>query len=125
MAVMKHSVPGPSMTRLENICGDIYLPLYMIGLSLGLNLVFGLLNVHPTEVTANLWYFALNFLFLALIFRRWLLASLPVGRWKFWPFLQAVVLGFALYYALTWPAPMTIMSAVWSARNLPPWPFPL
>ena len=102
MAVMKHSVPGPSMTRLEIICGVIYLPIYLIGLSLGLNLVFGLLNVHPTDVTANLWYFALNFLFLALMFRRWLLASLPTGRWKFWPFLQAVVLGFALYYALTW-----------------------
>ena len=102
MAVMKHSVPGPSMTRLEIICSVIYLPIYLIGLSLGLNLVFGLLNVHPTDVTANLWYFALNFLFLALTFTRWLLASRPAGRWKFWPFLQAVVLGFALYYALTW-----------------------
>lgn len=102
MAVMKRSVPGPSMTRTELICGIIYLPIYIIGLSFGLNLVFGLLDVHPSDVTANLWYFALNFLFLALIFRRWLLASLPTGRWKFWPFLQAVVLGFALYYALSW-----------------------
>ena len=80
MAVMKHSVPGPSMTRLEIICGVIYLPIYIIGLSFGLELVFGLSKVQPTDVTANLWYFALNFLFLALIFRRWLLASIPTGR---------------------------------------------
>lgn len=102
MALMKKSVPGPSMTRIEIICGIVYLPIYMIGLSFVLELVFGLLKVKPAEVTANLWYFALNFLFLALLFRRWLLASVPTGRWKFWPFLQAVILGFVLYYALTW-----------------------
>ena len=102
MAVMKKSVPGPSMTRAELICGILYLPVYIIGLSLGLELIFGLLHIQPAAVTVNLWYFALNFLFLALIFRRWLLASIPTGRWKFWPFLQAVVLGFALYYALNW-----------------------
>lgn len=102
MAVMKKSVPGPSMTRPELICGILYLPIFIIGLSLGMELVFGLLDFHPTATTANVLYFALNFLFLALIFRRWLLASIPTGRWKFWPFLQAIVLGFALYYALNW-----------------------
>ena len=102
MAVMKHSVPGPSMTRLEIICGVIYLPIYLIGLSLGLNLVFGLLNVHPTDVTANLWYFALNFLFLALMFAVGSWPPSPRGGGSSGRLLQAVVLGFALYYALTW-----------------------
>lgn len=115
MAVMKNSVPGPSMTRLELVCGILYLPIYIIGLSFGLELVFGLLKVQPTDVTANLWYFALNFLFLALIFRRWLLASIPTGRWKFWPFLQAVILGFALYYALTW-----LLGVIYELTNLVP-----
>ena len=93
---------GTPMSRGELIGGFIYLPIYVIGLSLLLGLILGLANVQMSDTRLNLLYFLINFLAIAVIFHRWLITSLSgVGR-RFWLFLQAVVLGFVFYYALSW-----------------------
>ena len=93
---------GTPMSRGELIGGFLYLPIYTIGLGLLLELILNLLHVQLPATRVNLIYFLLNFLIIAAIFHRWLIASLSgIGR-RFWPFLQAVVLGFVFYYALSW-----------------------
>ena len=93
---------GTPMSRGECIGGWIYLPIYVVGLALLLGWILGLLDVQMTETRLNLLYFLINFLVIAVIFRRWLIASLSgIGR-RFWAFWQAVVLGFVFYYALSW-----------------------
>ena len=93
---------GTPMSRGELIGGFIYLPIYVIGLALLLGLILGLMEVQLSDIRLNLLYFLINFLAIAVIFRRWLIASLSgVGR-RFWQFLQTVVLGFVFYYALSW-----------------------
>lgn len=93
---------GPAMSRGEKIAGWIYLPFYLIGLGLLLGLILELLHVEVSDARLNLIYFLLHFLIVAVIFHRWLIASLSGIGQRFWLFLQAVVLGFVFYYALSW-----------------------
>ena len=53
-----------------------------------------------TALTMNLVYFAVNLLAVLLIFHGFLRQSFFGG--SFWNFVQALVLGFAMYYAGTW-----------------------
>ena len=93
---------GPEMSRTECIAGFLYLPIYVVGLFWLLGLIFRWTGGIPSAATMNLWYFLVNFLVIALLFHRWLIASLSAVSRRFWPFLQAVVLGFVFYYALNW-----------------------
>lgn len=103
MAGTKKQGPlGPSMSRLEVIGGLIYLPFYIIGLAFLLELLFRAMGWNLSLTDANLIYFLVNFLVVALLFHRWLIESLAVVTRRFWPFVQAVILGFVLYYALSW-----------------------
>ena len=72
------------LTRFETIAGWLYLPFYLIILNLLLQLANEKLSLGMSALTINITYFVIN-----------LAAS-------FWNFVQAVVLGFALYYAGTW-----------------------
>lgn len=89
-----------SLTRTEAILGWCYLPVYLIVLNLLLQLINEKLSLGMTALTINIVYFAVNVLAVVLIFRRFLRQSFFGG--SFWSFVQALVLGFAMYYAGTW-----------------------
>ena len=98
----KRGALGAPMSRAEIIGGVLYLPIYLIGLAWLLGLAVDALELRISAATLNLIYFLVNFLAVALIFRRWLIASLSGVSRRFWPFVQAVILGFVFYYALAW-----------------------
>ena len=75
------------LTRFETIAGWLYLPFYLIILNLLLQLANEKLSLGMSALTL-------------LIFHGFLRQSYFGG--SFWNFVQAVVLGFALYYAGTW-----------------------
>ena len=89
-----------SLTRTEAILGWCYLPVYLIVLNLLLQLINEKLSLGMTALTINIVYFAVNLLAVVLIFRQFLRQSFFGG--SFWGFVQALVLGFAMYYAGTW-----------------------
>lgn len=103
------------MSRAEIIGGFLYLPLYVIGLQWLLDLALGALDITLAATTANIIYFLTNFVVIALIFRHYLIASLAKITKHFWFYLQAVVLGFAFYYALAW-----LLALVFSFLGLVP-----
>lgn len=115
MAYPKGRVTDTAMTRGEIIGGCIYWPIYLIGLELALVWLFALLGTEFSDIRLNLCYFIVNFLAVAILFRRYLIASLSVIGRHFWPFLQAIVLGLAFYYLLTW-----LLSIVFGLLNLSP-----
>ena len=95
---------GAPMSRAEIIGGFLYLPLYIIGLAWLLGLILRALGRTLPVTTVNMLYFLINFTAVAILFHRWLIASLSGISKRFWPFVQAVVLGLAFYYALSWLA---------------------
>ena len=98
----RHGTLGPAMSRGELIGGFLYLPFYIILLGLLIDWVPSLWGKTLSATTANAVYFLVNFIAVALIFRRFLIASLSAAARRFWPFVQAAVLGFVFYYALAW-----------------------
>ena len=88
------------MTRTERILGWCWLPVYLFLLSFGLNRLFPLLGLPSDAISINIAYFAVNLLFVLIVFRRFLLQRF-FGK-GFWDFLQALVLGAVLHYAGTW-----------------------
>lgn len=96
---MKNRGPERIMTTGEIAGGFCYLPFYLVLWSLILPAVFSLLGLEVTTISINLAYFYINFLFIVVIFHRTLAVSLKDIVHSFWPFVQALILGFALYYA--------------------------
>lgn len=90
---------GPGMSRAETVAGFCYLPFYLALLSVAISHTAALLGITLTGLTMNICYFSLNALFVWVIFRRFLTNSFRAIR--FWELVQAIILGFALYYALT------------------------
>ena len=88
------------LTRFETIAGWLYRPFYLIILNLLLQLANEKLSLGMSALTINIAYFAINLAATLLIFHGFLRQSYFGG--SFWNFVQAVVLGFALYYAGTW-----------------------
>lgn len=95
---MKNKALGQVMRTGEIVAGFCYLPFYLVLWSLILPVVFSLLGLESTTISINLAYFYINFLFIVIIFHRTLAASLRDIVHDFWPFVQALILGFALYY---------------------------
>ena len=93
------------LTRAESIAGWIYLPCYLLLLSLLLGFVLALLgydlNSSVAQARINLLYGLINFIAIAIIFHRFLIANLSNIPRRFWGFLQAIILGFALYWVAT------------------------
>ena len=85
------------LTRFETIAGWLYLPFYLIILNLLLQLANEKLSLGMSALTINIAYFAINLAATLLIFHGFLRQSYFGG--SLWNFVQAVVLGFALYYA--------------------------
>ena len=88
------------LTRFETIAGWLYLPFYLIILNLLLQLANEKLSLGMSALTINIAYFAINLAATLLIFHGFLRQSYFGG--SFWNFVQALILGFALYYAGTW-----------------------
>lgn len=91
-----HSL-GPNLSKVEMVAGFCYLPFYLVLLSEILSHGAALLGITLSALTLNLCYFALNAIFIWIIFRRFLVGSFRAIR--FWDLVQAIILGFALYYA--------------------------
>lgn len=88
---------GPNMTKSEIVAGLLYLPVYVVLLSVGLRCGAELLGLTLTDLQLNVCYFVINTLLVWVIFRRFLSASFRSIR--FWDTVQAVILGFVLYQA--------------------------
>jgi len=87
-----------SMTRRQTLLGWSYLLLSMFVLPTVLVAANLLLEKPLSETVINLIYFALNFLVIAVIFRRFLLDSVKAAQAAPWRCLQFTVLGLALYF---------------------------
>ncbi len=97
MAKTGYSSLGPGLSTAEQVAGFSYLPVYVVFLSWGLNALSQWLGLRLTDIQLNLCYFAVNFLAICLIFHRFLWRSFRAIR--FWELVQALILGFVLYYA--------------------------
>lgn len=100
MANARSSSLGPKLTNAQIIAGYLYLPFYVALLSMGLYYAADLLDLPLTELQLNTCWFALNAIFVWIIFHNFLLRSFRGIR--FWELVQAVILGFVFYYAGTW-----------------------
>lgn len=97
MASAAYRSLGPEMSRGEQIGGLIYLPFYVIFVALWLGLLNSLLGLNLSDLQINVCYFVINAVVVGVVFRRFLLRSFRAIR--FWELVQAVILGFVLYYA--------------------------
>lgn len=97
MANTRSNSLGPGLTTAEQVAGFCYLPFYVILLSLGIQWVTGLIGLSLTDVQLNLCYFVINAVMIWVIFHGFLLRSFRAIR--FWELVQAIILGFCLYYA--------------------------
>ena len=97
MANAKSRSLGPGLSTAEQVAGFCYLPFYMILLPLGLSWLSGLLDLRLTDVQINVAYFIINCVMIWIIFHNFLLRSFRSIR--FWELVQALILGFCLYYA--------------------------
>lgn len=91
---------GYGLSRVATIAGWCYLPFYLFLLSYLIQYVAALLGLHPSMLTVNLIYFAVNLAVVLIIFHDFLRQRF-FGP-GFWNFVQAIILGFVLYYAATW-----------------------
>lgn len=98
----RRGAPGAFMSRAEVIGGFLWFPFYIAVIPWLVGWLPGFLWAPLSEPAANFVCACVNFLFVFLIFRRWLGASLGDAGRRFWETVQAAVLGFALYYALFW-----------------------
>ena len=99
MANTKSYSIGPSLSTAEQVAGFCYLPCYLFLLSYAISYCANLLGITLDAVSLNGCYFALNTIFIWIIFHKFLLKS--VGAIRFWELVQAIILGFVMYYAGT------------------------
>jgi len=88
---------GLSMNKGEKVAGFCYLPFYFALLPLLIALIGALLGLSLSLLTTNICYYAINLLFVVIVYRHFLARSFRSIR--FWDLVQAVILGFAMYYA--------------------------
>ena len=87
------------LTRAELILGWCYLPVYLVALNVLLTYLNRRFSLGLDLLGINCIYFAVNFLAVLLIFRRFL--RQPFFGSRFWDFVQALILGFVLHWAAT------------------------
>ena len=97
MANAKSRSLGPELSTAEQVAGFCYLPFYLVLLALGLQLLSDKLGFGWTNLQINVAYFIVNCAMIWIIFHNFLIRSFRAIR--FWELIQAVILGFALYYA--------------------------
>lgn len=99
---------GLKMTKNQYVLGWLYLPFYLVLLGLGLRLLAGVLGLEVTNFQLNLTYFAINFVVILSIYHSFLRKSLRGFTEHFWQFVQVVILGFALYYFVSFALTMLV-----------------
>ena len=97
MANTKSRSLGPGLSTAEQVAGFCYLPFYVVLLALAIQWLSGLLGLNLTEVQVNACFFVVNCIVIWVIFHNFLLRSFRALR--FWELVQALILGFCLYYA--------------------------
>lgn len=97
MANTKSYSLGPGLSTAEQVAGFCYLPFYAVLLAMLLPYAAALVGLTLTDLQLNLCFFVINVVMVWLIFHNFLLRSLRMTR--FWELVQAVILGFVLYYA--------------------------
>lgn len=97
MANTKSYSLGPGLSTAEQVAGFCYLPFYVVLLSMLLQYLSGLLGLHLTDLQINICYFVINCIMVWVIFHNFLIRSFHGIR--FWELVQALILGFVLYYA--------------------------
>lgn len=88
---------GVNLSKAEIIAGFCYLPFYVALLSWGLHFLSDYFGLGLNTLQLNLCYFAINGAAVWIIFHSFLWRSLRSIR--FWELIQALILGFVLYYA--------------------------
>ena len=88
---------GPGLSKAEQIAGFCYLPVYVALLGFALAWINEKFRLNLTDLQINIAYFVINCLVVWAIFHRFLLRSFRNIR--FWELIQALILGFVLYYA--------------------------
>ena len=96
---MTHYDLGVRLTKGERIAGFIYLPFFAVLLGQGISLLAGLAGLELSLAQVNLIYGYVNFAAIVIIFHRFLAQSLKQIPKRAWSLIQALILGFALYYA--------------------------
>ena len=99
MANTRSSSIGPKLTNAQIVAGWLYLPFYAALPSWGLDYGAAFLGLPLTPMQLNTCWFALNAIFVWIIFHNFLLRSFRNIR--FWDLVQAAILGFVFYYAGT------------------------
>lgn len=100
MANTKSYSLGPGLSTAEQVAGFCYLPFYVVLLSWLIQWLSGLFGLGLTTLQINVTYFVLNCLIIWVIFHRFLSRSFHAIR--FWELIQALILGFCLYYGGNW-----------------------
>ena len=97
MANAKSRSLGPGLSTAEQVAGFCYLPFYVVLLGWGLQWLSELLGLGLTELQINVAFFVINCVMIWVIFHNFLIRSFRAIR--FWELVQALILGFCLYYA--------------------------
>ena len=110
MAKVHYDV-GLKMTTLQTLLGWLYLPCFAVLTSLGIQLLAGLLNRQLDGLTLNILYMSVNLVFVLLVYHRFLARSFRGFTEHFWPFIQTLILGFAMYYvfSIVLALPLTLL----------------
>ena len=107
------------LKRWESIVGWIYLPFYLFLLSVILTVILMIMGqdiMDPVvQSDMNLLYGIINFIIVCLIFHRFLILNLGNVARHFWGYVQAVILGFVMYWVGTTAIGMLLM---WLAPEL-------
>lgn len=93
------------LKRREAIAGWIYLPFYLFLLSAILSVICVAMGYDVLDMTfqadLNLIFGLVNFVIVCIIFHRFLILNLSNVVRRFWGYIQAVILGFVLYWVGT------------------------
>ncbi len=90
-----------TMTRKETLFGWTYMALSILFLPILIGLIGSLLPIPLSESQANILYFFLNFIFVVVIFHRFLAASFRTAFRNPWRCLRFAALGLLLYWVAT------------------------
>ena len=97
MANAKSHSLGPGLSTAEQVAGFCYLPFYVVLLGWGIQWLSELLGLGLTELQVNVTFFVINCVMIWVIFHNFLIRSFRAIH--FWELVQALILGFCLYYA--------------------------
>jgi len=100
MAKRSQKSSGSRLTRTELLLGWCYLPIYLVALNVLLSWLNRRFSLGLGVLAINGIYFGVNLLAVLLIFHHFL--RQPFFGAQFWGFVQALILGFVFYWAVTW-----------------------